>query len=48
MEKKKIFDKSETTIEEGLRKVKLKAEYNTEDDNIIRDLYAPCLQVSKR
>jgi len=28
----------------GLRKIKLKPEYNTDDDNIIRDFYRPCLQ----
>jgi superfamily II DNA or RNA helicase len=27
-----------------LRRVNLKAEYNTEDDNIVRDLYRPCLK----
>jgi superfamily II DNA or RNA helicase len=30
----------------NLRQVNLKSEYNTEDDNIIRDLYGPCLKQS--
>lgn len=29
-----------------LRQLKLKPEYNTDDDNIIRDLYGPCMEVS--
>lgn len=29
-----------------LRQLKLKTEYNTDDDNIIRDLYGPCMEVS--
>lgn len=32
----------------GLPNIDLKPEYNTEDDNIIRDFYAPCLRVSER
>lgn len=32
----------------GLSLVDLKAEYNTEDDDIINDLYGPCLGVSNR
>ena len=32
----------------GLSDVNLKAEYNTEEDDIIKDLYAPCLSVSNR
>lgn len=31
----------------GLRNVELKPEYNTDDDEIIRDLYRPCLQNSQ-
>lgn len=31
-----------------LRDIDLKTEYNTEDDDIIRDLYAPCLSVSRQ
>lgn len=31
-----------------LRKVELKSEYNTEEDNIIRDLYRPCLKQSTK
>jgi superfamily II DNA or RNA helicase len=30
----------------GLRQVKLKPEYNTDDDDIIGDLYGPCLKLS--
>lgn len=32
----------------GLRQVKLKPEYNTDDDDIIGDLYGPCLKLSSR
>jgi superfamily II DNA or RNA helicase len=31
-----------------LQQLRLKPEYNTDDDNIIRDLYKPCLEVSRR
>ena len=34
------------TSPRNLRQVNLKSEYNTEDDNIIRDLYRPCLKQS--
>jgi len=33
---------------EGLRTVNLKTEYNTEEDDLIADLYAPCLQLSEK
>ena len=36
----------ETSDSIGLRKIKLKSEYNTDDDNIIRDFYHPCLKES--
>ena len=32
----------------SLQDIELKPEYNTEDDDIINDLYSPCLSVSKR
>ncbi|MCK4458494.1 MAG: hypothetical protein KAU52_02085, partial [Methanosarcinales archaeon] len=32
----------------SLRQLKLKPEYNTEDDMIIRDFYSPCLAASER
>jgi len=32
---------------QNLRDIKLKPEYNTEDNDIIRDFYAPCLRVSE-
>lgn len=32
----------------GLRALALKDEYNTEDDDIIRDLYGPCFKLSTR
>lgn len=32
----------------GLRQVKLKTEYNTDDDDIISDLYGPCLKLSTK
>jgi len=44
--KKQIIDKD--TIEAGLSGLNLKPEYNTEEDNIIRDFYGPCLLVSER
>lgn len=36
-----------TLKKKGLSDVKLKSDYNTEEDNIIRDFYAPCLRVSE-
>jgi len=39
-----LGDRNMTT--EGLRHLGLVSEYNTEDDDIIRDLYGPCLAVS--
>jgi len=35
-------------LEPSLRKINLKTEYNTEDDQIIPDFYSPCLSVSER
>ena len=32
----------------GLRKIKLESEYNTDDDNIVRDFYHPCLKESTK
>jgi superfamily II DNA or RNA helicase len=32
----------------GLRGTKLEPEYNTEDDDIVNDLYAPCFEVSQK
>lgn len=34
--------------ERNLRKLNLKPEYNTEDDNIINDFYVPCLNCSEK
>lgn len=34
--------------ERDLRQLNLKSEYNTEDDNIINDFYAPCLSCSEK
>jgi len=34
-------------INKGLSNVDLKPEYNTDDDNIIQDLYGPCFKVSR-
>ncbi|HSQ85880.1 MAG TPA: hypothetical protein VLM43_14275 [Desulfobacterales bacterium] len=42
--KKQDKNKEET----GLRQLKLKLEYNTEEDNIVRDFYSHCLGVSVR
>jgi superfamily II DNA or RNA helicase len=39
---------AESSQKLGLYRVDLRAEYNTEDDDIIKDLYGPCLSVSKR
>jgi len=33
---------------DGLRQLRLRSEYNTEEDNILRDLYSPCLELSNR
>ena len=45
----KILKKQDQNEEEtGLRQLKLKLEYNTEEDNIVRDFYSHCLGVSAR
>ena len=35
-----------TSGDVGLRKLRLKSEYNTDDDNVIKDFYDPCLKES--
>lgn len=32
----------------GLKSISLKLEYNTDEDDIVRDLYSPCFRVSKK
>jgi len=38
----------ESNEKKGLRTLNLKDEYNTDDDNIIKDLYGPCLKFSEQ
>jgi superfamily II DNA or RNA helicase len=42
------MDEAKTSIGLNLREIELKSEYNTEDDDIVRDLYRPCFAASKR
>jgi len=48
MAERNTINDSQATICTGLPQVELKPEYNTEDDDIIRELYCPCLRVSER
>ena len=43
-----MLTKAEISSKFGLYQVDLRAEYNTEEDDIINDLYGPCLRASKR
>jgi len=43
-----MLTKAEKISKFGLYQVDLRAEYNTEEDDIINDLYGPCLSASKR
>ena len=41
-----IQDKGSNNEKVGLKSIILKSEYNTDDDDIIADLYRPCLENS--